>query len=93
MRVILEMSYDPKAVSGDPRIEAVTLEDTSVMEIHHAPQVAIRPDLAAAIAATRATLETAYENLIQVTVPAEGFAALSRIPGVRLVRLPYPAAS
>lgn len=92
VRVILEMDRDPEArQAGPPVIEEVTLENGQKARIEHAPPIAIREDLAQAIAATGATYETAYENLVQVLAPFDSLEALAQIPDVRLVRLPYPA--
>ena len=92
VRVILEMDRDPEAhQAGPPVIEEVTLENGQKARIEHAPPIAIRGDLAQSIAATGATYETAYENLVQVLAPFDSLEALAQIPDVRLVRLPYPA--
>lgn len=91
LRVILEMTVDPEARLGPARTEVITLADGSQTTIEHAPQVTVRSDLADAINAAGATVETAYENLVQVLTPIEGLEPLSRIPGVSRIRLPYPA--
>ncbi len=89
-RVILEMNVDPEAHTvGAPKIETVTLPDGRTVEIQHEPAIAIRADLAQAIAATGAVYETAYQNWVQVLAPLDSLEALTKIPGVRLVRLPY----
>lgn len=92
VRVILEMEVDPQAQAlGGPTVETVTLPDGRTAQVQHAPPVAIRPDLRAAIEATGATYETAYRNWVQVLAPFPSLVALSEIPGVRYVRLPLPA--
>lgn len=93
VRVVLEMTSDPDIRLGEPRVEVLTLKDGSQTEIQHAPEVMVRPDLAAAIADAGAVLETAYENLVQVLTPVSGLEALSQIPGVSRIRLPYPVDS
>jgi hypothetical protein len=91
-RVILEMDASPEAQSvGGPVIETIALEDGRTVQIEHAPRIAIRPDLAAAIAATGATYETAYQNWVQVLAPFTSLESLTQIAGVRYVRLPFPA--
>lgn len=91
VRVILEMDRDPEARPGTPTVEVITTESGQRVEIHHAPPVAIRPDLAAAIAATGAIYETANGDLVQVLAPFASLEALAALPDVRMVRLPYPA--
>jgi len=92
VRVILEMDVDPEAHQAGPAtVETVVLADGQTVQIEHAPPVAIRPDLAAAIAAAGATYETAYEDWVQVLAPFTRLGALSEIEGVRYVRLPLPA--
>lgn len=91
LRVILEMAVDPEARAGPARTEVITLADGSQTTIEHAPQIKVRSDLAGAISTAGATVETAYENLVQVLTPVEGLERLSRIPGVSRIRLPYPA--
>jgi len=93
VRVVLEMTNDPEVRLGEPRVEVITLKDGSKTEIQHAPEVTVRPDLAAAIAGAGAVIETAYENLVQVLTPVSGLEALSQISGVSRIRLPYPADS
>ncbi len=91
-RVILEMDVDPQAQAvGGPTYETVALPNGQLATIEHAAQIALRPDLAAAIAATGATYETAYENWVQVLAPFASLEALSKIDGVRYVRLPFLA--
>jgi hypothetical protein len=91
-RVILEMDVDPQArMAGAPTIEKVTLASGRTARIEHAAPTAIRSDLAAAVAATGATYELAVDDLVQVLAPFRSLKALSEIPGVRRVRLPYPA--
>ncbi len=92
VRVILEMDVSPDAhPAGSPPVETVTLADGRTVQIQQAAPIAIRADLAQAIAATGATYETAYQDQIQVMAPFASLEALARIPGVRLVRLPYPS--
>lgn len=92
VRVILEMDVDPEAhQSGPAWIETVPLGNGQTAQIEHAPPIAIRPDLLAAIEAAGATYETAYQNWVQVLAPFRSLVALSEIPGVARVRLPYPA--
>lgn len=91
VRVILELARDPEARPGTPTVEVITTEGGQRVEIHHAPPVAIRPDLAAAIAATGAIYETANGDLVQVLAPFASLEALAALPDVRMVRLPYPA--
>ena len=92
VRVILEMEVDPQAQAlGGPTVETVTLPDGRTAQVQHAPRIAIRPDLEAAIAAAGATYETAYKDWVQVLAPISSLEALTRIPGVRSVRLPLPA--
>lgn len=90
-RVILEMDRDPEAQPGTPTVEVIVTEGGQRVEIHHAPPVAIRTDLAAAIAATGAAYETANGDLVQVLAPFGSLEALAALPDVRRVRLPYPA--
>ena len=92
VRVILEMaeSPEPQAVGG-PSLETVALPDGRVAQIYRAPRIAIRQELADAIIAAGATYETAYENWVQVLTPLASLQALARVPGVRYVRLPFPA--
>ena len=59
--------------------------------IEHAPAIAIRAELEAAIAASGATYETAYEKWVQVLAPIDSLVALTEVPDVARVRLPYPA--
>ncbi len=94
VRVILEMDRSPEAHQAGPGVvEVVTLADGRKVEIQHAPPIAIRDDLAQAIAATGATYETAYEDLVQVLAPFGSLPGLAQIPDVRLVRPPLPAGS
>jgi|GEM_PF-865414 len=91
-RVILEMYVDPEAHQAGPaRIETIDLGNGQTATVEHAPPVAIRADLLAAIQAAGATYETAYENWVQVLAPFPSMVALSEIAGVTRVRLPYPA--
>jgi hypothetical protein len=91
VRVILEMARSPQAhPAGAPRPEVVTLADGRTAQIYHAPPIAIRQDLAAAIAAIGVTYETAYEDWVQVLAPLGSLEALARIADVRYVRLPFP---
>ena len=53
--------------------------------------MSINPIMTAMIEGTGAVYETAYANLVQVLAPIDGLAALSDLPGVSYVRLPYPA--
>lgn len=93
VRVILEMDVSPGAhPANGPRIETVQLPDGKTAQIQHAPAIVIRPALAQAIEATGARYETAYQNWVQVLAPIDGLEALTKISGVRYVRLPYPAA-
>ena len=92
VRVILEMNESPAAHAvGRPGLETVTLPDGRTAQITHTPPITIRQDLAEAIAAAGATYETAYENWVQVLAPLASLEALAQIPGVRIVRLPFPA--
>ena len=93
VRVVLEMTDDPGVRLGEPRVEVIILKDGSKTEIQHAPEVTVRADLAAAIADAGAVIETAYENLVQVLTPVSGLEAMSQIPGVSRIRLPYPTDS
>jgi hypothetical protein len=89
-RVILEMAVSPKAgIAARPAREMLVTPSGSVAERRGAPQVVIRDDLAAAIAATGASYETAYEDWVQVLAPIGSLGALARIAGVRAVRLPF----
>ncbi len=91
-RVILEMDVDPQAhPAGGPTYEQVALPNGRMATIEHAPAIAIRPELAAAIAATGASYETAYGSWVQVWAPFGSLEALSKIEGTRMVRLPFPA--
>lgn len=91
-RVILEMGRSPEAHAvGGPTYEIVALPNGTQATIEHAPAIAIRAELEAAIAATGATYETAYENWVQVLAPLDTLEALSKIADVARVRLPYPA--
>lgn len=93
IRVILEMDVSPDAhPTGAPKIETVQQSDGKSARIERAPAIAIRPALAREIAATGAVYETAYQNLVQVSAPIEALEALTKISGVRYVRLPYPVA-
>ncbi|RIK26534.1 MAG: hypothetical protein DCC52_10185, partial [Chloroflexi bacterium] len=65
--------------------------DGRTVEIQREPPIAIRADLAQAIAATGAVYETAYQNQVQVLAPFASLEALTKIPGARFVRLPYAA--
>ncbi len=92
VRVVLEMAADPDARPlSPPTVEKVAVPGGQTAEVYHAPQVAIRRELAAAIAATGAVYETANGSLVQVLAPIGALPALARLPGVRLVRLPFPA--
>jgi hypothetical protein len=91
-RVIIEMDVDPQAhQTGPATLERVVLEDGRTATIEHAPPTAVRADLAAAIAATGAQYELGVGDLVQVLAPFRSLKALSEIPGVRVVRLPFPA--
>lgn len=91
-RVILEMAVDPQAQAvGGPTYQQVALPGGRMATVEHAPRVAIRAELAAAIAATGATYETAYERWVQVLAPFDSLEALARLDGVAYVRLPFPA--
>jgi len=91
-RVILEMAVDPQAQAvGGPTYQQVALPGGRMATIEHAPRVAIRAELAAAIAAAGATYETAYESWVQVLAPFDSLEALARLDGVAYVRLPFPA--
>lgn len=92
VRVIVDMNVDPQARKAGPAtVETVKLDSSQTATIEHAPPIAIRADLAAAIAAAGAAYETAYRNWVQVLAPFGSLAALSKIDGVRVVRLPFPA--
>lgn len=91
VRVIVEMDRNPEARPGTPTVEVIITETGQRVEIHHAPPVEIRPDLAAAIAVTGALYETATGDLVQVVAPFSSLEALAALPDVRIVRLPYPA--
>ncbi len=91
-RVILEMGRSPEAHAvGGPTYEIVALPNGRTATIEHAPRIAIRPELAAAIAATGATYELAVDTLVQVLAPLDTLEALSKLADVAYVRLPYPA--
>jgi hypothetical protein len=91
-RVILEMDIDPEAHQAGPAtVKRVTLESGRTATIEQAPPIAVRGALATGIAATDATYETAYGNWVQVLAPFHSLVALSRMDGVRYVRLPFPA--
>ncbi len=91
-RVILVMDADPEAHPAGPAwIETIDLGNGQTAQIEHAPPIAIRADLLAAIEATGARYETAYQNWVQVLAPFASLVALSEIEGVGWVRLPYPA--
>jgi hypothetical protein len=91
-RVILEMEIDPEAHQAGPAaVKSVMLESGETATIEHAPPIAVRADLATGIAATDATYETAYQSWVQVLAPFHSLVALSKIDGVRYVRLPFPA--
>ena len=91
-RVILEMDIDPEAHQAGPAtVKRVILESGQTATIEHGPPIAVRGDLATGIAATDATYETAYGNWVQVLAPFHSLVALSKIDGVRYVRLPFPA--
>ncbi len=90
-RVILEMDADPGAhQAGAAQIETIT-GDGGTITVQHAPLIGIRADLESAIAATGATYETAYKTMVQVLAPFRSLPALGDIPGVRLVRYPFPS--
>jgi len=94
VRVILEMDESPEAQAiGGPNLETVALPDGRTAQIYHAPAIAIRQELADAIAAAGATYETAYGNWVQVLAPLASLEALAQILGLRYVRLPFPAPS
>ncbi len=89
VRVILEMARDPEAhQAGTPIVEEVKGADGQVTQIVHLAPIAIREELAQAIAATGATYETATESLVQVLAPFGSLEALARIADVSRVRLP-----
>ncbi len=91
-RVILEMARDPEVrQAGPPTVEVVTLPDGRQARIEHAPRMAIRQDLADALAAAGASFETAHGNLVQVSVPLAALERLANLPDVAYVRLPFPA--
>ena len=90
-RVIIEMDVDPQAHKTGPNwFESVALPNGQLTTIEHAAPTAVRPDLAAAIAATGATFELAVDDLVQVLAPFSSLEALAKIEGVRYVRLPFP---
>ena len=92
VRVILELERSPEAhPAGPAATEVITATGGQPTIIEHAPPIAIRPDLAAAIAATGATYETAYGDWVQVLAPFASLPALASLPDVRSVRLPFPA--
>ncbi len=91
-RVILEMDRSPEARAvGSPTVEIVNLPNGRQARIEHAPRIAIRADLEAAIAAAGATYEMAVGDLVQVSAPLAALEKLSKIADVRYVRLPFPA--
>ncbi len=91
-RVILHMARDPEArPAGPPTIEIVALPDGRQARIEHAPRMAIRQDLANALATAGATFETAHGDLVQVSAPLLALERLANLPDVAYVRLPYPA--
>ena len=92
VRVILEMDRSPEAhPAGPAATEIVTTAGGTQSVVEHAPPIAIRADLAAAIVATGATYETAYQDWVQVLAPFASLPALADLPDVRVVRLPIPA--
>lgn len=92
VRVILELERSPEAHPAGPASTAVvTVTGGQSATIEYAPAIAIRPDLAAAIAATGATYETAYGDWVQVLAPFASLPALASLPDIRIVRLPFPA--
>jgi hypothetical protein len=91
-RVILEMDADPEAHQAGPAwIETIDLGSGRTTQVEHAPPIAIRADLLSAVEATGARYETAYQGLVQVLAPFGSLVALSEVPGVARVRLPYAA--
>jgi hypothetical protein len=99
VRVVLEMAANPAAAgpaAAQPTAEVVTGKDGSpaagsATVIEHPAPVTLRPDLAAALAATGSVVEAVYENLVQVLAPVAQLESLTGIPGVSRVRLPLPA--
>jgi hypothetical protein len=92
VRVILEMAVNPDARSvGSAHTKTVALANGQLAYVETAPSIAIRRDLADAIAAQGAQYETAYEDRVQVLAPVASITELAQLPGVRLVRFPYPA--
>lgn len=90
-RVMLQMAVDPEAHAlGGPTYTTVALPGGRLVNVEHAPQIAIRPDLSAAIVAAGAIYETAYNDLVQVLAPFGSLEALAQIDGVSIVRLPFP---
>lgn len=92
-RVILEMDVDPAAQTAAPAAAEAAVADGARAILQQAPRVTIRAGLAAAIAGTGAVYETAYLDAVQVLAPFASLEALAAIPGVRTVRLPFPAAT
>ena len=91
-RVILEMTIDPEAHQAGPAwIETIDLGNGQTTQVEHAPPIAIRADLLSAVEAAGARYETAYQSLVQVLAPFGSLVALSEVPGVARVRLPYAA--
>jgi hypothetical protein len=92
VRVILEMaiSIEAQTVTGSSQ-EVIRLSTGQRATIEYAPSVSIHPIVTSMIEGTGAIYETAYANLVQVLAPIDGLAALSDLPGVSYVRLPYPA--
>ena len=92
VRVILEMAIpiEAQTVTGSSQ-EVIRLSTGQRATIEYAPSVSINPIVTSMIEGTGAIYETAYANLVQVLAPIDGLAALSDLPGVSYVRLPYPA--
>ncbi|HZU87215.1 MAG TPA: S8 family serine peptidase, partial [Anaerolineaceae bacterium] len=91
-RVILELDT-PSGVkkTGEPWVEVIPGGDGSQIEIHHTAPVSVRLDLELGLKATGAQLETATDRYVQVMAPFSSLQALTHLPGVRRVRLPFPS--
>lgn len=90
--VILEMAHDPQAhVKSISLPENISLPDGRAAQVFHASPANLRPDLSQSIAAAGAVYQSAYQNWVQVQAPFASLPALAQAPGVRYVRLPFPA--
>lgn len=92
VRVILELDTPSEVKkTGEPWVEIIPGGDGSQVEIQHSAPISVRLDLELGLKASGAQLEAATDRYVQVLAPFGSLPALTKLPGVNLVRLPFPS--